>query len=287
MKKTAFVWALLAALLLALPALCEGERVPRRPDAGQETVIDPPFDFDPDAMEPRDFGPYFEQSYPTETARYQIAPGTAEENTVTLLRGQADGPLIYVVAGVHGDEMAAWTAGNLLKKAGIKAGALAILSPANPWGAHSTPRSRYVEGQQDLNRSFPGRADGTRAERAAAAIFADIRDKKPAFVLDLHEARTNQEGRDFLGNSLIYTSLDGMDELFMDMILTSQTSEELTKVPFDYFAPGPKGSVNHTVSTALSVPVITVETYRGRELFDRVGDQLAIVQHVLRHYGLV
>ena len=39
-----------------------------------------------------------------------------------VLQGKDDGPIIYIVAGVHGDEQAGWRAGNLLKEATIQAG---------------------------------------------------------------------------------------------------------------------------------------------------------------------
>lgn len=35
------------------------------------------------------------------------------------------------------------------------------------------------------------------------------------------------------------------------------------------------------------IPTITVETYRGYELERRIGDQLDIVEYVLRYYGLI
>ena len=37
----------------------------------------------------------------------------------------------------------------------------------------------------------------------------------------------------------------------------------------------------------LGIPTITVETYRGYELERRIGDQLDIVEYVLRYYGLI
>ena len=39
--------------------------------------------------------------------------------------------------------------------------------------------------------------------------------------------------------------------------------------------------------TQLGIPTITVETYRGYELERRIGDQLDIVEYVLRYYGLI
>ena len=247
--------------------------------------LDPPYDFDPDSMQPSDFGDYFTQSYDCETETYTLLPGDSFRNEVTVIRGAEDGPSVYVVAGVHGDEEAAWQTGKLLKKIGIRAGTLYILAPANPWGAAKVPMSRYVEGK-DLNRSFPGNAEGTPAQRVADAIFRDISEKQPDFVFDLHEAAIVREDRDYLGSSLIFTSLDGYDELFFDMLWATEDGE-LCSRPFFLYSPAPEGSINRTVSDQLGLPIVTVETFRGYPMENRIGDQLAIVQYVLQSYGMV
>ncbi len=276
---------LLVMLLLPVLGLSETQMA-RRPDPEAEVVLDPPYDFDPNTMLPRDFGPYFEGEYSVTADTYPLLPGTEWENTVTVLKGAEEGPVLYIIAGVHGGEVAAWSTGNLLKKIGIKAGTLYILSPANPWGAQAEPRSRYVRGEEDLNRSFPGNPDGNAAEQVANAIFSDVKDKQPVFVFDLHEAATNREGRDFLGRSLIYTTLDGIEDMYLDLLLETQLGT-LTSMPFDFFAPGPAGSVSSTMANELGIPVITVETYRADPMEVRIADQLAVVQFVLRHYGMV
>lgn len=249
--------------------------------------IDPPYDFDPDAMQAKDFGDYFTSTYADcQRTTYSILEGTDYENEVTQITGAEDGPVIYVIAGVHGDEEAAWRTGNLLKKIDIKAGSLYVLSPANPWGASQDPKTRYVTGEEDLNRSFPGDPEGSAAEQVAAAIFADVERVQPDFVFDLHEARIVKSSQDFLGSSLIFTSMTGMEEMFMNMVMATEMGE-LCSEPFKYYSPGPEGSVNRTITEQLGIPTITVETFRGYEMERRIGDQLAVVQYVLKDYGLV
>ena len=257
-----------------------------RPEVGTKVEIDPPYDFDPAEMVPSDFGAYFLQEYPTEVSSYKLGEGTDIENEVVVLKGQEEGPTIYIVAGVHGVEIAGWMAGNLVKKAGIKAGTLHILAPANRWGANAEPRSRYVTEEQDLNRSFPGNPEGNMAERVADSIFQDIKRVNPVFVFDLHEAQGNYANTDFLGSSLIYTSLDKMSDMYLDMLMATETGE-LCSERFNFYGPGPIGSVNNTVTTQLDIPTITVETYRGYPLERRIGDQLDIVEYVLTYYGLL
>jgi len=138
----------------------------------------------------------------------------------------------------------------------------------------------------DLNRQFPGKADGNIAEQLAYAIYNDIADKRPSLVLDLHEAISNVPENDFLGSSIIFTSLDGIADLFMDMYFATQM-DELCSEPFNYFGPGPIGSINNTVTNKLGIPVITMETYRAYPLERRVMDHLALVGYVLKYISIV
>lgn len=272
--------------VVAPPAVSVSTPVPGvLPDG--DTVIDPPYDFDLAAMVPRDFGDYFAQDYEgTTVTTYELGAGTQLSNTVTCLQAQTPGETIYIIAGVHGDEEAAWQTGELLKKISLKAGTLYILAPANRWGAASDPKTRFVSGEEDLNRSFPGDPNGTPGQQVAASIYADVSAVAPAFVFDLHEARLIQSAKDFLGSSLIFTDMTGMEDMFFNMILDTE-SGALGSEPFKYYSPGPAGSVNSTITTELKIPTITVETFRGYPMERRIGDQLDMVQYVLRHYGLV
>ena len=66
----------------------------------------------PAEMVPGDFGDYFTDcDYPTQVSTYKLAEGTDIENEVTVLQGEEEGPTIYIVAGVHGDEIAGWMTG--------------------------------------------------------------------------------------------------------------------------------------------------------------------------------
>ena len=64
----------LLCVLLVLPfsALTEAQMA-RRPDINQDVLLDPPYDFDPETMLPREFGPYYENDYPTGISEYPPA----------------------------------------------------------------------------------------------------------------------------------------------------------------------------------------------------------------------
>ena len=49
----------------------------------------------------------------------------------------------------------------------------------------------------------------------------------------------------------------------------------------------PEGSVNRTVSEQLGIPAITLETWRGEALKERVARQIRFVEKVLTFYGML
>jgi len=247
-------------------------------------------DSDPEQWQLDDFESCFEECFDTDRAEYLLLEGTQEENTVRVLRGKEAGPTLYIVAGVHGDETAGWMAGNLLKQATLKAGTLYIISPANTYGAGQNQRK--TKSGRDLNRNFPGDSDGWDAERIAASIYADIRNKQPELVLDLHEAIAKEDdyaalgaNYDALGNSLICQSLDGIGELVLDALLSSEAGTLCSGALTLYGSP-PTGSLNRTVTEELGIPVITVETLRAESLSQRVQNQLELAAFVLEYYGM-
>lgn len=254
-------------------------------DAPMAIMIDPPPDFDIHTAKAADFSDFFKNAFPTVREERPLLEGTDLEASVVTLKGESQGPCVFILGGIHGDETAGWLAANLLKDVGIAAGTLHILSPANMQGART--RERYVPNALDLNRSFPGDPMGSDTHRLADAITQAILEAQPELVLDLHETQLiGNDKLDDLRNSLIFTSADGMETLLLEMILATQMGE-ICSGPFNFLGPGPAGSVNRVLTETYDIPVITVETFRGDPLEQRLGDQLDIVWYTLSHFGLI
>lgn len=235
-------------------------------------------------MKPSDFGEFFTKTFEVTKDSYKLMEGTLMETEVIHIHSENEGPCVYIVGAVHGDEKAAWYAAILTEQATISCGDLYILAPANANGAKND--TRYVVARQDMNRVFPGDPEGNEAERIADAIFSDIAKKRPSFVFDLHEAIIMTSGRDFLGSSYIFTKLDGMEDLFFDMVFATQDGT-ICHNEFSVNGPGPDGSVNNTVTNLLRIPTVTVETFRGFHIERRVYDQLDTIQFVLNYLGML
>jgi N-alpha-acetyl-L-2,4-diaminobutyrate deacetylase len=88
---------------------------------------------------------------------------------IDILTGTHDGPRLVLIAGVHGDEVEGILAlrelGHELEPSAFR-GQIVIVAIANPPAFFAGKRMSPLDGL-DLNRSFPGNADGRSSERLA------------------------------------------------------------------------------------------------------------------------
>lgn len=97
-------------------------------------------------------------------------------------------PVVVVTANTHGDEctgVATIVRLVPLLEATLRRGTVHLYPTLNPVGLER--RSRKVpEDDQDLNRLFPGDAEGGPSDRLAQTIWADLAARGPDLVVDLH-----------------------------------------------------------------------------------------------------
>jgi len=102
---------------------------------------------------------------------------------------QGEGPVVWLTACVHGDEVGGIVViqeiFKRLKKVPLRKGSLHAFPLMNPVGFEHTLRTLPAS-HEDINRSFPGDARGTLAERLAEKIFNTITATQPTLVVDLH-----------------------------------------------------------------------------------------------------
>lgn len=113
---------------------------------------------------------------------------------VQVVHGRKPGPVLFVSAAIHGDEiLGIEIIRRVLKAPALKglAGTLLAIPIVNGPGFIS--HSRYLPDRRDLNRSFPGSDRGSLAARLADTFLTEIV-KRSDFGIDLHTAalhRTN------------------------------------------------------------------------------------------------
>ena len=111
-----------------------------------------------------------------------------------IRRAIEDGPVVFVSAALHGDEINGTGAVRQLIEDDdfkLRKGAVILIPVLNilAFDRHS----RYLPDRRDLNRSFPGFPDGSLASRMASIIFNEIVTRCD-YGIDLHTAsvrRTN------------------------------------------------------------------------------------------------
>ncbi len=105
-----------------------------------------------------------------------------------IVHGKTDGPVFFVSAGVHGDEVIGIEiVRRLLKSPALRGlrGTLIVVPIVNSFGFIN--RSRYLPDRRDLNRSFPGSEGGSLAARLAHLFLNEIVSRSDIGV-DLHSA---------------------------------------------------------------------------------------------------
>ena len=107
---------------------------------------------------------------------------------VRVIRGKKDGPIVFISAAIHGDELNGIEIIRRFRKLSIikKLKGTVILVPiVNVYGIMTL--SRYLPDRRDLNRSFPGSNKGSLASRIAKIFFEEIV-SKCNLGIDLHTA---------------------------------------------------------------------------------------------------
>ena len=127
---------------------------------------------------------------------------------IIVIRGKRDGPVVFISAAIHGDELNGIEIIRRLRKLNILKrlkGTLILVPIVNTYGV--TTLSRYMPDRRDLNRSFPGSKKGSLASRIAKIFFDEIV-KKCDFGIDLHTASIHKSNlpqiRTNLNNEFTY-----------------------------------------------------------------------------------
>ncbi len=142
-----------------------------------------------------------EEVQPGSRVDLRLAIGAAEDEPatfipITVIHGNEDGPVLAAVSGVHGYEFAPILAADrLADRIDPKdlSGTLVIVRIANIPAFEA--RSPYVNpiDRKNLNRSFPGSAQGSSTERIADMLSREVV-ARADFLMDIHSG----DGAEFL-----------------------------------------------------------------------------------------
>lgn len=214
----------------------------------------------------------------------KIMEDTIYETEVYYFETNKEGPRVAIVGGIHGDETAGWRAGLLLLEYEYTQGSIMVIPRASVLAIALNQRypgistSGVYQGvtYKDLNRQFPGNANGTTTEQLAFAIMEKVIAFEPEYVIDLHEARKSYRDG-YLGDSVIYSNV--VSALFALEVVEAMNEQylELGDVPFRVDNSAPVGSFNHYCSICLNVITLTFETNRELALDKRIQQQMDLL----------
>jgi predicted deacylase len=139
---------------------------------------------------------------------------------ITVIRGATPGPVLALVAGTHGNELAPLAALEKLRRdldPKTLSGTVILVHAANPPAVQARTARSSVD-NKNLNRVYPGKADGTLTERIAFAITAEIV-ATCDYLIDLHSADATSSERPFT-----YSARPGIDAAIDSAALAMATA---------------------------------------------------------------
>lgn len=206
--------------------------------------------------------------------------GGGAELPVTLVCGDSPGPMVLISGGVHSSEYVGIQAVIELASeltAERITGSVVLIPLMNPSGYAHRTMSMVFEDGKNLNRVFPGRPDGTMAERIAYTITERFFRRVDAYI-DLHSGDGYEE-------LTPYVYCQGAAE--GRVAERSRAMAELADVP--YLVPSQTttgGAYNHAGS--MGVPGILIERGGlGVWSKDEVEADKKDVRNVLRGLGVL
>jgi predicted deacylase len=203
-----------------------------------------------------------------------VAPAAGDQGTrvpFSILHGTKPGPVLALVAGVHGQEYTPVLALQRLRSSidpAALTGTVIMVHVANM--PSFTSRTIYYSpvDRKNLNRMFPGRADGTLSERIAERITREVIDRA-THVVDLHAGDGNESLRPYV--YWITTGNPAVAEMGKKMALASGFDH----IVIDRGRPTDPAKSVYLSNTAIlrGKPALTVESG-----FLAVSDEASIVR---------
>jgi predicted deacylase len=192
---------------------------------------------------------------------------------VYVKHARKDGPLIFVSAAVHGDELnGVEIIRRLIRRRSLKLkkGTLIFVPMVNVYGVLN--QSRYMPDRRDLNRVFPGSARGSLAGRLAHIFLSEIVSKCD-YGIDLHTGAIHRSNLPQVRANLDDAETRQMAEQFgVPVLLNSNLRDGSLR----------ESAVEHGVKILLYE---AGEALRFDELSIRAGEKGVL--NVLGHLGMI
>ena len=203
---------------------------------------------------------------------------------VIVINGAKAGPTLALVAGAHGTEYASIIALEKIAQQANPAemsGALIVLPLVNTASfAQKVPHLNPVDGK-NMNRFYPGKADGTQTERISWAISQEVI-AKAGYLLDFHGGDLDENMRQYA--YWAQTGKSELDETSRRMVLAFGLDHIIMQ---DFRVPGASVTITR-YAAGLGKPSVAVEAgHAGTVLAEDVDALVDGTFSVMRHLKMM
>ena len=235
-------------------------------------------------------------------ARQYLMAGTEYQTSLYLFDSGVPGPSVLILGGTHGDEPAGYEAALRLVdrfcSETLLRGKLYIIPEANRNSVqHYRRRIRVPYGNDiergNLNRSYPGKADGLPMEQLAFQIGQLVLDNDISVLIDLHEALNfhldieESADRKGLGQTIIYYPNEPSAWLLMNLLSEINQTISDNRQKFSALEQPIEHSASWWAGKYAGIAGFTFETARKNPLDIRIGYHLKLVGIALRTEGMI
>jgi predicted deacylase len=201
------------------------------------------------------------------------------------------GPVVLITGGVHGDEPAGTVAAEEIRHWHIEHGRLIVIPRVNIPGLSARQRTmpNVDAGLEDLNRDFPhvGTHESPRGT-PATEIWQFVKEQKPTWLVDLHEAVTMHGTRDgSVGNLLLCCPSAELKAAQPELLKAVNAAILDPKLHFSVGRAPKDGSLARAAGDQLGIRAMIIETTKTEQpMAVRVEHHCRIVRALLQHLGM-
>jgi predicted deacylase len=201
------------------------------------------------------------------------------------------GPVVLITGGVHGDEPAGAAAADEIRHWRIERGRLIVVPRLNVPGLSA--RKRTIPGVdaalEDLNRDFPrvGTHESPRGT-PAVEIWQFVREQKPTWLVDLHEAVSMHGSREgSVGNLLLCCPSDELRKAQPELLKAVNEAIVDPKLHFTAGRAPKDGSLARAAGDQLGIRALIIETTKAEQpMAVRIEHHCRVVRALLQHLGM-
>jgi hypothetical protein len=249
-----------------------------------------------------------------------IMAGTPFETPLYIFGSGGPGPVTLALGGVHGNEPGGWLAADrVVDRLRPDAGALLVIPHVNNVSMAQFVRTTDEIG--DINRAYPGKADGSPAQMIALEIMNAVHEFHVSLLVDMHESWAfykdrPQNGTAFLGQTVatnapepgpslaraaVETINGGIQSPIEELYFRDRFGSNQAAAPGVREGPSPAGAAapetarpNGVSSSSLGIPnyapgviSILVEMGQQQALERRISLHFDLFAELLRREGVI